>query len=223
MIRKSITYKSWNIHFDWVERNHEEFTDRQYEKIEKITTIVNSPKVIYDVGANIGMYSLFFKHFWPDAEIYAFEALKDTAEIAKKNLENLNVTVFNYGLWDSETEILLGVPKGFDVQSTNYGFYWNSIQEHDIKVDMKTLNSVINKINRVPDFLKIDVEGAEINVLRGGTDYLKQIKYIMVEYNRPYPELPSPEIVHELLLSEGFELLSVLDSFDKIYINSKYV
>jgi FkbM family methyltransferase len=222
MIKKSIVYKSWNIHFDWIEQDHVEFTDRQYKKIEKITTIIKTPKVIYDVGSNIGMYSLFFRHFWPDAEIYSFEALKDTAEIAMKNLENSNVTVFNYGLWDSETEILLGVPKGFDIQSTNYGFYWNSIQDYDVKVDVKTLNSVISTFNRVPDFLKIDVEGAEINVLRGGSEYLKQIKYIMVEYNRPYLELPAPETVHELLISEGFEVLSVLDSFDKIYINTKY-
>lgn len=218
-IKKTLSYKQWEFNFDWLEADHYTFTDRQFNKIKLLTSIIDTPKTIFDIGANIGMYSIFFRHFYPDASIYSFEALKDTAEVCNLNTKNYNINVFDYGIWDSNTTLKLGVPKGIPLQSTNYGFYWDFEEVYNKEVEVKTLDSVISNIGVIPEFIKIDVEGGEINVLNGCLENIKQVKYIMIE-SVSAKNLPDPKNVHNLLCSLGFKLHYVIDNFDTIYINN---
>jgi FkbM family methyltransferase len=220
-IKKTISYDQWEFNFDWIEHDHYTFTSRQFDKVKFIASIIQNPKVIFDIGANIGMYSVFFRYFYPDSTIYSFEALKDTADICKLNTKNYNINVFDYGIWDSNTTLELGVPKGIPLQSTNYGFYWDFAEGHNKKVEVKTLDSVISDLGVVPEFIKIDVEGGEINVINGCLENIKHVKYVMVE-SVGSNGLPDPKNVHDLLCSLGFRLYHTIDHFDKIYINSSY-
>jgi len=57
------------------------------------------PKVIFDIGGNIGITSIYLASLFPEALIYTFEPLKENFEILKKNtIQFKNVEVFNFGL-----------------------------------------------------------------------------------------------------------------------------
>jgi len=220
IIKKTIDYKQWKFNFDWVEQDHHLFVKNQESKINRISDIIQASDTIFDVGANIGIYSVFFKNINPNSKIYAFEALPDTATICKLNTEQYDINVFSYGIWDSNTTLKFGVPKERPLQSTNYGFYWDSNKSDEITVNVKTLDDVCADLNAYPDFLKIDVEGGEINVLNGYSNNISKTKYIMVEYRR-HSTLPYFEPVHNFLIENNFEEVLELDAFDKIYKNKQ--
>lgn len=219
-IKKTINYKQWKFNFDWIERDHHEFVEHQEIKINKISDIIQTSNTIFDVGANIGIYSIFFRNINPNSKIYAFEALPKTANICKLNTQQYDINVFSHGIWDSNTTLKFGVPKNTPLQSTNYGFYWDSNKSDEITVNVKKLDDVCADLNTYPDFLKIDVEGGEIHVLDGYSDNISKTKYIMVEHRR-HSTLPSFKPVHNFLIENNFEEILQLDRFDKIYKNKQ--
>ena len=58
-----------------------------------------NPKVILDIGGNIGITSIFLAKVFPNASIYTFEPLKENFELLEKNIQNYpNIKAFNVGL-----------------------------------------------------------------------------------------------------------------------------
>ncbi len=209
-------YKIWvEKHYNLlIKKNHYDFTNTQYNKVKTICSLLEDVNTVYDIGGNIGMYSTFFKHFLPNAQIYGFEPLPNTFKLAKENTKNTNINWFNLGLWDKEGDVTLNVPKGKN-QSTNYGAFWDDIEPNVSQtVNMTTLDKIIDQLGVIPDFIKIDVEGGEYKVLTGGLNNIEKIKYIMVEWR------VNPEPVNKLLIEKGFIKLKTIDKFDIIYINT---
>lgn len=67
---------------------------REYYFPEKI-----NPKVIFDIGANIGITSIYLAKTYPEATIYSFEPLKDNFDILSRNASQFeNIKVYNLGL-----------------------------------------------------------------------------------------------------------------------------
>ena len=236
-VKETIDYKSviddnrWIFSFDWKELDHHSFVRSQELKIEKIKNIIKSANIIFDVGANVGIYSTFFRHFYPESKIYAFEPIKPTSEVLKLNTKPYDINVFNHALWDSNGKLDLALPKGKAKQSTNFGAYWKR-KISKITVDIKTLDSVCEDLGVYPDFLKIDVEGGESHVLGGYGKNITKTKYIMVEYRHVKRHSRQPDFtnVHHFLLKNGFRIstcpcckmdIGTLDDFDKIYVNTK--
>lgn len=62
--------------------------------------------LIFDVGANIGMFSIWAKHRWPSASIHAYEPVPDVARVCNENLSKLDQVSFHpHGLSDEEGEL----------------------------------------------------------------------------------------------------------------------
>lgn len=139
--------------------------------------------VIIDCGANIGMSTMYFKNLFPDARIIAFEANPDTYGILKKNIENnnlSNVEVHNVALYDQEKEI------SFFTSSSNLRA---SIRKdrggaNELIIPAKKLSDYLKKIEKV-DLIKIDVEGAELNIIQDLYDssLLQKADQYIIEYH----------------------------------------
>ncbi|HET9857138.1 MAG TPA: FkbM family methyltransferase, partial [Chthoniobacterales bacterium] len=72
---------------------------RSGKKAEYYVPPALRPKIILDIGSNIGASILYFHRQFPDAKIFGFEPHPDTFRILEKNVAQLpGVTVFNYGL-----------------------------------------------------------------------------------------------------------------------------
>ena len=143
------------------------------------------PKVIYDLGANVGISSLFFASLYPKASIYGFEPLP----------ENLEVCLLNYRGIGNQSQVFpwaIGSKTGqatFDCKNDSRGGRLETAH-HDpnlrttLQIQVKII-SVVDLIEHeglpAPDFLKIDVEGAELDVLEGIKDYAHLVGLIYLE------------------------------------------
>ncbi len=147
------------------------------------------PKVIFDIGANIGMYSLFFAEELNDkVKIYAFEPVTDTYNVLINNI-NLNkfsnISAYNFGFHRNEMIVELGIPK--ERESENVGLY---TCKHDgeikdvVKCKMIRMVDFINEngISNI-DLIKIDVEGCELDILDSSKDILNKINFVHLEVN----------------------------------------
>jgi FkbM family methyltransferase len=148
------------------------FADENY----KFNTERNLP-VIYDCGANIGISCLYFKKIFPFAKIKAFEADPTIAQILIGNLMQNNyydVEVIPKAVWIHNNGVELS-SEGADA-STIYS------NKNIIKVESVRLKELL-QAEELVDLLKIDIEGAETDVLKDCEDSLSNVKNIFIEYH----------------------------------------
>jgi len=135
--------------------------------------------VFVDVGANVGYNTLVAsKLVGSRGHVYAIEPAPSTASLLKASVKLngcSNVIVHEAAAWSCNGEVTLSVPKSF------YG-YASIIRESEEKLTVKamTLDEILQKVDSI-DLVKIDVEGAEREVLIGARESLNRIKYIIVE------------------------------------------
>jgi FkbM family methyltransferase len=150
-----------------------EILDRQMYKFETS----NPTPYIIDAGANIGIATLYFKKLYPKAEILAFEPDNTIFEILQKNLKHLdNITLVKKGLWKEETTLVFfseGKEAGRIVEN-------NTQTKNKIEIQTTKLSDYLHK---KVDFLKIDIEGAELEVLEECKAHLHQVDKLFVEYH----------------------------------------
>jgi FkbM family methyltransferase len=133
--------------------------------------------VIVDAGANIGTSVIWFKINYPTSKIFAFEADKDIYEILAQNTSYLtDVILYNKAVWISD-DILSFQADGADGGSLiSVGTNIKTIQGIRLK---KFLEDYEERI----DFLKMDIEGAEVAVLKDCNEILNKIDNIFIEYH----------------------------------------
>ena len=128
-----------------------------------------NPKVIFDIGGNIGITSVYLASIFPDAKIYTFEPLPDNYEILKKNIQKYdNIEAFNIGLGSKNGNFKVYLSD----DSENFGgvsFYPDPIgnkSDSYISCEVKNINEMMEKLNiELIDLIKIDTEGAEYDIL----------------------------------------------------------
>lgn len=145
-------------------------------------------KTVFDVGANVGGWSRQAAGHFRDARIHAFEISASTLAKLRKNAPPV-VTVNGFGLSDADQEIEY---KDYGRNQPVNTILTNSQFHDDAGLKAKTLTTSVrrgdgycdeNGVDAI-DFLKIDVEGAEIMVMRGFLDRLsrKAVRLVQFEY-----------------------------------------
>lgn len=145
----------------------------------------NNKPVIIDLGSNIGLSVIYSKMQYPNCKINAFEADPTTCEVLKKNVDNFNfkgIKINNLAVTNKSGTVDFFVDKagpGSPLMSTN-----------PLRVDHKTKISVTSiklsgVINDKVDFLKMDIEGAEVGVLTDldKSQKIKLIDQMSIEYH----------------------------------------
>jgi len=152
--------------------------------------------LIIDCGANIGLSVLYFKNLYPDSVIKAFEPDKKIFKILKLNTNNFNlsnVSIVNKGVWTKNGDADF-LPDGADGGKIVAGNPGKSLG----KVKVIRLKNLLEE--EEVDLLKIDIEGAEIDVLSDCRKNLSGVKLLFVEYHS--------FISHEQRLDELLNILS---------------
>lgn len=137
----------------------------------------NPEPVIYDCGANVGMSVLYFKKLFPKARITAFEAEPEIATLLHNNLRNSNindVTIIDKAVWKDDQGIWFG-----SESADSSSIYSNSEKK---KIASIRLKDFLLKESNI-DFLKIDIEGAEKEVLNDCRDALSHVQNLFVEFH----------------------------------------
>jgi FkbM family methyltransferase len=172
--------------------------------------------VIFDCGSNIGVSILFFKDKYHNAIIKAFEADPNISELLNKNLVTnsvKNVEVIAKAVWVNNDGIELGL-EGADASS----IFSNNKK---IRVPSVRLKDLIEKEDRI-DLLKLDIEGAETEVIEDCKDSLGRIKNIFIEYHSFIGKEQNLDRILTVLKSNNFRYFIKTDEpREKPLINHK--
>jgi len=128
-----------------------------------------NPKIILDIGGNIGITSIYLANRFPQAKIYTFEPLPDNYEILAKNIQSYgNIEAFNFGLGSEDGDFDVY----FSEDSENFGgvsFYPEAGgvgKDSSFKCKIKNINNALKDLSiKSVDLIKIDTEGAEFDIL----------------------------------------------------------
>jgi FkbM family methyltransferase len=142
--------------------------------------------ILFDIGANIGNYSLLVAELFPKSTVYSFEPSKATFDQLVQNVKSqLHIIPIQIAFGEDSKQANLysnqvgsGMASLYNRELNNSGIKFN--QTEIIKVEKLDDWVAINKIN--PDYIKIDVEGSELSVLKGGTSTLRKVRAVQFEF-----------------------------------------
>ncbi len=171
---------------------------------------INEKSIFFDVGANIGEYSISLASIFSNSKIYSFEPNINTFDILRKNVESFNCIVpVNLGLSDTkkESEIFTYLNDLNSQHASLYKEVFNDLHKDKnsipIKIGLESLDNICikNNIENI-DFLKIDTEGHEFDVLRGSIQMINKgrIKIIQFEFNEM-------NIISRVFLKDFYQIL----------------
>ena len=198
------------LNFNYYEKSEFDFVCKIIEQLN------NFGATILDIGANVGWYSLNLAKQFPKMKVFSFEPIPSTFESLKKNIginHVDNIQEFNFGFSNLEkTLTFYYYPEGSgNASSANLT---NSLDVQEIPCTVKRLDDFINESNLSIDFIKCDVEGAELLVFQGGIDSIRKYKpVIFTEMLRKWSKQFNyhPNEIITLLSALGYQCFTIKD------------
>ena len=201
-----------------------------YEENETnfLKNLIKKGDIVLDIGANIGYYTLLFAQLVGNTgKVYAFEPDPRNYQLIEKNIEINNFT-----------NVVL-VKKAVCAKSGNTTLYLMESSAHNtlrkdhpqtidkIDIDLISLDDYFKTLSIIPDFIKMDIEGNEINALKGMSDILQSNKTkIMIEWGPTKLAKKMMDICH----MDNLKFLGELDfkfrdltSQSQVFLNFKEV
>ncbi len=190
--------------------DHFLYWDLKEKSIERAVEEARKAHVILDIGANIGAVSLQFAKAHPGARILSFEPHPLSFKRARQNIglnKVENIELLPLGLGEKKDTVRL-----YEVNSNNPGmnriipgeqsapFQEIQIEELDALLEARGINSV--------DFIKLDVEGYEHSVLKGGSALLQHchpVLFIELDDNNLRIHQSSARMLLEFLQTCGYK------------------
>ncbi|MGY5148935.1 MAG: FkbM family methyltransferase [Candidatus Nitrosopumilus sp. bin_68KS] len=166
---------------------------------------IKSNDVVIDVGAHIGLFTLYASQYCTQGLVYSYEPVKENYELLVENtkLNDLkHVRTFNTAVSNSNQPITLFI------NNDESGHSMFSQSSQSVSVDSISLKKIfdVNKIEQC-NFLKLDCEGAEYEILRNlPSIYFEKIDKMVIEYHMADSQ---PELLVELkriLTNQNFEI-----------------
>jgi FkbM family methyltransferase len=158
----------------------------------------DEPKIFMDIGANIGIYSLLASEE-PSTRVFAFEPHPSTSALLIQNIEannRGNVTIERCALSSTNGNLGLTDTPGSPVNHLVKGSEQNT--KNVVWIPTLRAEDYCHKNGIMPNFLKIDVEGHEAEVLQGLGTVLDSVKMLIIE------EGLSQELIQTYLPVEKF-------------------
>lgn len=160
--------------------------------------------VIIDCGANIGLSILYLKKIYPESHIIAFEPDSNIFKTLEENIKNFNLSdieLFRKAVWKSEG-FLEFASEGSDAGRLSE----EEESESDVQKYKVPTVRLGNYLKKPVDFLKIDIEGAETEVLTDCQEELVNVKNIFVEYHSFADKPQSLDVLINILSKAGFRV-----------------
>ena len=138
------------------------------------------PNSILDIGAHHGEFSKFCKSLWKDVDLLMIEGNDECDSI----LDNVPFDHCIVLLSDTNKEVTLYLnPNNLDCTGTSYykertRHYKNSIE---VKKNTYTLDEVVEDIDKKYDIIKIDTQGSELDIIKGGLKTVQNCSYLIME------------------------------------------
>uniref|UniRef100_A0A7C4U847 FkbM family methyltransferase n=1 Tax=candidate division WOR-3 bacterium TaxID=2052148 RepID=A0A7C4U847_UNCW3 len=174
-IGKNIWYYS-----GFLETLCEQYIDDIYEKYYKI----KKGDIVVDVGANVGIFTIkAAKEVGNDGKVIAVEPEGECLSMLQRNIQEnklRNVLVIQKGVWIKKDKLKFYISPS----STGHSFY-ESIHYKVAEIEVDSLDNILKEygIERT-DFVKLDIEGAEVEAVKGMNEVLKSgAKIVIASYH----------------------------------------
>lgn len=182
-------------------------------------------RTILDIGASVGNFAFTVRPLFPQAIIYSFEPLPDSFAELRKNLGNTpDCQTFNFALGDTDADLVIhesqhapsssflpmGVLHKQAIPST-------APVVDEVPAKVLRLDGIRDRLNlSLPLLTKIDVQGYELHVLRGGEQTLRQAKALIIEtsFQPLYEGGPLFADVFNVVTDWGFTYMGAVDSLE---------
>ena len=199
----------------------------EHRKVLKLLQKRNLDLII-DVGSNKGQFTFASKIYFPKVTIFSFEALKSEFKKYINLISSFkDIKAYNYALGNIKTKTRMNIASSPDssslleineIQSKEFGTYKTKFYE---EIEIRRLDEWLDQIKKFNSILmKIDVQGFELEVLKGSKHVLKHINYLYIEASSVelYKNQPLLENIKDFLFEEGFFLEG---SFNQSYGKNK--
>ena len=219
-----------------VEWRVDTFYKTEPETLEWIDSFENKDNLVFwDIGANIGLYSIYNSLKNKNSTTIAFEPSTSNLRVLSRNISinNLDskIKIFTPPLTNVENKFLTMKESTFREGGAMHSFGGSfdfEGKKFSSKMNYKIFGTNINflidnKILDIPDYIKIDVDGIEHLILEGGSKYLKdkKIKSLSVEINENFTEQMTK--VLDIMEKNNFKILHKKQDADTFGDNSKHI
>jgi len=180
-----------------------------------------------DIGANQGEFSRVFSDIYKPSVLICIEPNEGLNKDIRANNSELEPVIINKAVSDSESEMLFYFhsdsqmsslfPSNKDLIKRDFGED-DADQTVERKVPVTTLDVIFKehgeRLKGKTIFLKIDTQGNELEVLKGGTTALGMINYCLLEYmfHTPYEKQYPFEAIMTIMSDHGFKFLGPMHS-----------
>ena len=172
-------------------------------------------KTVFDIGSNKGQFILLIKKLFKDKIFYSFEPIREILEKQKNFFKNKeNFFFYNLGIGEKSEKKKFYITNRRDSSSflkVEHRIKGNKDYqiEEEREINIKSLDEIFNqKILLEPILMKIDVQGFELEVLKGSSNILRKIKYIIIEVSNSeiYSKQPLSNEIIEYLNLKNFQV-----------------
>lgn len=202
-------------------------------EIEFLKQHINNQSVFFDIGSYNGIYSIILKALFPDLKVFIFEPHPGNYSRIKRNLELNKLSdckMFDYALSSSSGVSDFYIPDDGSittVSSFNKNFSQNLSRTSfkRIKINTATVDDVVRKYVVIPNVIKIDVEGHELETLRGAEKTMSLHKPLILcevftkKFNDAESfrkELPNVFELNALIRKYNYRIYSIQENLDLI-------
>jgi FkbM family methyltransferase len=156
---------------------------------------------IIDCGANLGMSIIYFKELYPDAKIIAFEADEHIFSFLEKNVQSFgykDVELVNKAVWNKD-DVLSFIVEG------GAGGRLEDKTENGTYKEVPCVSVRKYLMGEKVDFFKIDIEGAEYEVLKDCEDLLHNVENLFIEYHSMPEKRQNLHDILKIVQDAGFK------------------
>lgn len=184
-----------NLHYspeleECVRGHYEAVVENDEYKIAELAEQDKDIEYIVDLGANVGMASLQFQTYFPNAKILVCEPDPESMKYTKLNTDNKLTYVEEAIVGDDRKEVTFNVCKWAGNSHVDGNFRWDLFEpmgsklDHQITVPASTLKDLMDRYNfpRI-DLLKIDTEGMEGQILQSFKPHMFLVKHFRGEWH----------------------------------------
>ena len=168
------------------------------DEVYRLPFPARQPDVLVDLGANIGLTSLFYHWTLQPRSIIAVEPDASNAQLARENLTGRPAVI---------VEAAVGPHDGTARFSQNRASNLGSLSSHPsgIEVSVMSMDSVLKGVPEGANVIvKLDIEGGEEELLREDTDWLARVDGLIVEFHPDKVDYPG---LIKVLQAAGFDYL----------------